>query len=152
MDGINGGALPADIHRLTARAWIGPRPEGIDYPAGWIGNSVAAMLSQTPAGVAFLVALYAIQRFSSPVRWLALAYPLAMSTALVYLGEHYVVDVVAGALVAVAVLALASRWERNRDAGEASMEWSKWVRCDGMVEWVRCDVRRRARHLGAAER
>ncbi len=110
------GRLPSEVYRLSARAWVGPRPEGVGAanPTDWAGNAVAAMPS-LHAGVAFLIALYAIQRFSSPYRWLLLLYPLAMSFALVYLGEHYVADVLGGALCAAGVLAACTRWERRRD-------------------------------------
>jgi membrane-associated phospholipid phosphatase len=39
-----------------------------------------------------------------------------MGLALVYLGEHYVVDVVAGVVYALVVHLLVSRWERARDS------------------------------------
>jgi hypothetical protein len=48
------------------------------------------------------------------VRWLLVVYPVSMSIALVYYAEHYVVDIVAGGLLAWAVLVAASRWERRQ--------------------------------------
>jgi membrane-associated phospholipid phosphatase len=115
------GRLPSVVYRLSARAWVGPRPEGVVAadPAAWAGNAVAAMPS-LHAGVAFLVAMYAVQRFGSPWRWLFLLYPLTMSIALVYLGEHYVTDVLAGAACAVLVLAASTAWERRRGRRRAS--------------------------------
>jgi membrane-associated phospholipid phosphatase len=115
------GRLPSEVYRLSARAWVGPRPDGVGGadPAAWAGNAVAAMPS-LHAAMAFLVALYAVQRFSSPWRWLFLLYPLAMSFALVYLGEHYVTDVLAGAACAALVLAASTAWERRRDRRRAA--------------------------------
>jgi membrane-associated phospholipid phosphatase len=109
------GRLPTDVLRLGSWAWIGPRPHGVGGadPSSWAGNPVAAMPS-LHAGVAFLVALYVIQRRHGRWRWAALAYPISMSVALVYLGEHYVTDIVAGALLAVAVLVGCASWERSR--------------------------------------
>ena len=109
------GRLPSEVLRLSARAWLGPRPEGVGGadPAAWAGNAVAAMPS-LHAAVAFLVAMYAVERFSSRWRWLFMLYPLTMSFALVYLGEHYVTDVLAGAACAAAVLAASTAWERSR--------------------------------------
>lgn len=109
------GRLPSEVQRLSARAWVGPRPEGVGAadPTAWAGNAVAAMPS-LHAGVAFLVAMYAVQRFRTGWRWLILLYPLAMSFSLVYLGEHYVADVLAGAACAAAVLAASTAWERWR--------------------------------------
>ena len=42
-----------------------------------------------------------------------------MSTALVYYAEHYVVDILAGALLAWFVLVGASLWERRRTRADA---------------------------------
>ena len=58
-----------------------------------MGNKSAAMPS-LHAGIAFLIVFYAIWRLSTRWRWLLLLYPIAMSTALVYFAEHYVIDVV----------------------------------------------------------
>jgi len=53
-----------------------------------------------------VVVALGLSRFG--VRWgcLGTAYALAMGFALVYLGEHYVADVVAGTVIAFAVWAL----------------------------------------------
>ena len=66
------------------------------------------------AGIAFLVAAYAIIRLRSWWRWLLVLYPVAMGVALVYYAEHYVVDVLAGWLVAVLVLVGCAWWDRVR--------------------------------------
>lgn len=110
------GRLPTTVERLGARAWVGPKPEGIAEadPSAWVGNDVAAMPS-LHTGVAVMVALYVVYRLSSPWRWLALLYPVAMGTALVYLGEHYVTDLLGGVVLAVVVLAGCGRWERWRE-------------------------------------
>ena len=63
---------------------------------------------------ASLVALYGITRLRHPARWLLLAYPALMSVTLVYTGEHYVVDVLAGYLWAGLVMVAASAWEQWR--------------------------------------
>lgn len=62
-------------------------------------NPVAAMPS-LHAGAALLVALFLWPSVSRGSRLLLAAYVLAMAAALVYTGEHYVVDVLAGWLVA----------------------------------------------------
>ena len=67
--------------------------------------------------IAFLVAVHGVQRLRSPWRWLLLAYPALMSLALVYFAEHYVVDIVAGAVLALAVVAVAGLWERQPGVG-----------------------------------
>jgi len=70
-------------------------------------NPVAAMPS-LHAGAALLVALFLWPSVSRWARWTLLAYAVAMAAVLVYTGEHYVVDVLAGWLVAALALGLAS--------------------------------------------
>jgi membrane-associated phospholipid phosphatase len=96
----------------------------LDVSTRWLeaqGNPVAAMPS-LHAGFAFLVAI-ALWPLAS--RWWLriplVLYPLAMAFALVYGGEHYVVDVLAGwACVGLAIV-LCRMWEGRaglRGAGE----------------------------------
>jgi len=101
------------VTRITGRGWdeIGLERQSIFF--GGLPNKVAAMPS-LHAGFSFLLVFYAIQRFKHPARWLLLAYPLTMSLSLVYTGEHYVVDAIAGALVALAVLVGCQVWENRR--------------------------------------
>ena len=107
------GYLATDLPRLTGRGWRDVGLDRIDLILNGVGNPVAAMPS-LHAGVTFLIAMYAVWRLRTPWRWLLVLYPLAMSTALVYYAEHYVIDIVAGALLAAAVMAGCARWERRR--------------------------------------
>lgn len=70
-------------------------------------NPVAAMPS-LHAGAALLVALFLWPSVSRWARGALLAYAVTMAAVLVYTGEHYVVDVLAGWLVAGLALGLAS--------------------------------------------
>jgi membrane-associated phospholipid phosphatase len=84
-------------------------------------NDVAAMPS-LHAAFALLFTLYLwrlVPRFVRPV--LAL-YPVAMSLALVYAGEHYVVDCIAGWIYAVAVFATVNWAFERRAARVPSLE------------------------------
>ncbi len=76
-------------------------------------NPVAAMPSVHMA-ISVIVLLMAFR-----VNWilggLALAYNAAMAFSLVYLGEHYVLDILAGVLLAVAVYTAMGLWLRRRD-------------------------------------
>ena len=78
-------------------------------------NPVAAMPSLHMA-VSVAVLLIAFR-----VTWLlgilALAYNVAMAFSLVYLGEHYVVDILAGILLTVTVYVALSLWFRLRERG-----------------------------------
>jgi membrane-associated phospholipid phosphatase len=104
-----------EVTRITSRGWSDVGLDRIDLILHGVGNPVAAMPS-LHAGISFLIAMYGVQRFHSRWRLLLLLYPLAMSTALVYFAEHYVIDVVAGAALAGLVLLAASAWERRRAA------------------------------------
>lgn len=110
----------AEVHRVTRRGWSELTVGGIDLHRQtmvmWgMGNKVAAMPS-LHAGIAFLVAFWFISRLRSPYRWLLLLYPLAMTLALTYFAEHYVVDALAGAVLAAVVMVGVARWERKRAA------------------------------------
>lgn len=102
-----------EVTRITSRGWAEIDLHRQTMVLFGMGNKSAAMPS-LHAGIAFLVVFYAIWRLRSPLRWLLLLYPLAMSTALVYFAEHYVIDAVAGALVAGAVMIGCKAWEERR--------------------------------------
>ncbi|CAB4701932.1 MAG: phosphatase PAP2 family protein [Actinobacteria bacterium] len=103
------------VVRTTGRGWSEIDLHRQTMVLHGMGNKVAAMPS-LHAGIAFLVAFYLITRLRSPARWLLLAYPVVMSTALVYYGEHYVVDALAGAVVALLVMLGCGAWERRHPA------------------------------------
>ncbi|QWF21486.1 phosphatase PAP2 family protein [Nocardioides sp. LMS-CY] len=107
------GRLGAQVTRITGRGWSDIGLDRVDLILHGVGNPVAAMPS-LHAGITFLIAGYGIQRLRSHWRWLLALYPLAMCTALVYYAEHYVIDVVAGALLAAAVLIGCQLWENSR--------------------------------------
>jgi membrane-associated phospholipid phosphatase len=107
------GVVSADIDRLASRGWYDLGEVGIHQTMSAVTNQVAAMPS-LHAGVALLVALYAMSRSRSPWRWLLLLYPLAMGFLLVYYAEHYVVDIAAGFLVAGLTMWGCAVWERWR--------------------------------------
>jgi len=77
------------------------------YGYGFEPNPLASMPS-IHLGVTVLIALVAWQG-RTLWRWLASAYAVAMGIALVASGEHYVVDVIAGAILAGAAWASARR-------------------------------------------
>ena len=80
-------------------------------------NKVAAVPS-LHAATALLIALF-FWSWTKRWRWLLVLYPLAMGFSLVYLGEHYVSDVLLGWLYAVVVFVVGNRIYdavRSRDA------------------------------------
>jgi hypothetical protein len=116
------GYLGADhmLERITSRGWGDLGLHRANVVLNGVGNPVAAMPS-LHAGTAVLVAAYGIWRLRSAWRWLLLVYPLSMCVGLVYFAEHYVIDEIVGALLALAVMAAATGWERWR-AGRARRE------------------------------
>ena len=107
------GYIDAPLVRITGRGWHDLGLGRFDLVLQGVGNPVAAMPS-LHAGITFLVAMYGIWRLRTPLRWLLVLYPIAMSTALVYYGEHYVVDVLAGGFLAAVVMVACGLWERRR--------------------------------------
>ena len=67
-------------------------------------------------GISALVAFWLISRLVTRWKWLLLLYPTAMSVALCYFGEHYVIDEIAGVAAAGLVMALWA-WRDRRDRG-----------------------------------
>lgn len=109
------GYLDDHIERISARGWaaIGMDSSGVLLGQGQaLANPVAAMPSLHSAFAMFLP-LFFLPKV--PKRWwpLLLAYPLAMTFTVVYCGEHYVVDVLAGwcyVLATMVAVDLAERW------------------------------------------
>jgi membrane-associated phospholipid phosphatase len=95
------GSLPRVWHVLPS-VWNGTAYERGEAVVG--PNPVAAMPSLHMVGAVLVaVALWRVAsgRLRPMLRVLAVTYPVTMAVALVYTGEHYVVDVVAGATLAL---------------------------------------------------
>lgn len=111
------------VSRLSARGWVylhlGDVHELLERAQRDGSNPIAAMPSLHTAFAA-LVALYLAGRMRSQWRLLLALYPAAMGFALVYLGEHYVLDIVAGVAYAMAVHWAVGRWERGREQARAA--------------------------------
>jgi membrane-associated phospholipid phosphatase len=113
------GYLPT-IQRITGRGWselhLKTVSKTLDRGAGVL-NAVAPMPS-LHAGMALLVALWFFRNRRTWIRIAALAYPVAMLTALVYFGEHFIIDGLAGWVVVLLAWFLANKWEeRNSRRG-----------------------------------
>jgi len=115
---------PVDRIGVQVLARISPSLTESGYQAS--ANDVAAMPS-VHLGLTVLASL-ALARVNPHTRWVAWAYSLAMLFTITYLGEHYVVDGVAGAAVAWGAWMGAGallpdrggETEGRRGAGEAS--------------------------------
>lgn len=105
------------VARLSARGftWLGAPQlsQTLDHALHSGGNEVAAMPS-LHVGFACLVAVFVtgkVRRRWWPLLW---CYPVLMGLSLVYLGEHYVIDLLAGLAYASAAHFAMSWWERRR--------------------------------------
>ncbi|MGA0863544.1 MAG: phosphatase PAP2 family protein [Ilumatobacteraceae bacterium] len=111
------GYLPP-VARITGRGWgeVGLDTVSRTFNRGVaVLNPVAAMPS-LHAGLALLVTLWFTRRSPTWLRAAAMLYPVSMAATLVYFGEHYLVDCLAGwAVVGIAMWASA-RWEDRRAA------------------------------------
>ena len=103
-------------------------------------NQVAAVPS-LHAAVALFIALFFWSR-TRRWRWLLVLYPLAMAFSLVYLGEHYVSDVLLGWIYAVVVFVAGNRimdwWAARRARRSATTPHP----VDGLRGDVTCRVSR----------
>src|SRR5690349_21861651 len=86
------------------------------------GNDVAAVPS-LHAAYTMLICLFLWPRVSGRWRPLLVAYPIGMGLSLIYLGEHYLIDILLGWAYAAATVYLVNwvfaRWARRREAPPA---------------------------------
>jgi membrane-associated phospholipid phosphatase len=109
--------LSEPVARLSARGWIWLHAGHVNSLLAKAqndgSNPVAAMPSLHTA-FATLVALTIGARIHSGWRYLLVLYPMAMGFTLVYCGEHYVLDLVAGVVYALVAHWLLNWWEARR--------------------------------------
>jgi membrane-associated phospholipid phosphatase len=99
MAGGSDGIPPMDrIVSHTLGSLPAAEPLGLVYTR-FSANPVAAMPS-LHAAIPVLITLALVKLYGRRA-WVALLYPLAMGFNLVYLGEHYVVDIIAGYVVGI---------------------------------------------------
>lgn len=114
------GAI-GQVERISNVGWELVHLElvGALVASGQDGSNPVAAMPSLHAGAALLVAGFLWPSVTGLWRLLLLAYALAMAVTLVYTGEHYVVDVLAGWLVAVVGVGaarLVGRLTREPDA------------------------------------
>lgn len=111
------------VIRGSSRGWLelGINHAGNLLQQGQLASNPVAAMPSLHTGFALIIALFVVRRFHSPLRWVLLAYPMLMAISLVYLGEHYVIDLVAGVLYALVVDQAVGRFERKRAAKRADV-------------------------------
>lgn len=108
-----------EVRRISDIGWSGLNLDVISrgtVSAQGVSNPVAAMPS-LHAGSSLLVTLAAWSRLGAIGRVCLSTYVVAMAAALVYTGEHYVVDVLAGWVAAGIAIALATAIAPRRHGG-----------------------------------
>ncbi|WP_024795720.1 phosphatase PAP2 family protein [Tomitella biformata] len=125
VDPHHPGAAPY-VERISTRGWDETHLTAATtaVESGQAGSNLVAAIPSLHAGLTMMVALFVwplVRR-----RWWAVwaAYPLIMGFALVYTGEHYVLDVLLGWAMAAAVIvgcAAVERWWARRGATTTSV-------------------------------
>lgn len=124
----NDGAVPY-LQRISTRGWsylhIHQAQALVDK--GQATSDIVAAVPSLHAGGIMLFTIFLWRRANRGWRALLVAYNLLMAVALVYAGEHYVSDILAGWLVAWGVSAtwdaLERRWpRRRRGSGRAALD------------------------------
>ena len=120
------GQIAGPVARLSSRGWtaIGLHSAGHALERSQTyANPVAAMPSLHGA-FALLVIAFFLPRTRRRFWALLLAYPTAMALTLIYTGEHYVIDIIAGWITVGAVYLgigrLEAAWPRRTTLGPAS--------------------------------
>lgn len=106
------------VARISALGWDHWNLEAVGRltALGQAGSNPVAAMPSLHAGAALLVALFFWPSASALWRVALLAYAVAMAVTLVYTGEHYVVDVAAGWVVAGFAAAVGALVRRRRNA------------------------------------
>jgi membrane-associated phospholipid phosphatase len=122
----------APVIRASSRGWLWLHVNhaGNLLTEGQLASNPVAAMPSLHTAFATIIALFLARRFHSRWRWLFALYPVVMGVALVYLGEHYVVDVVAGVVYALVVHLLVRRWEQARDRRRAATSGNAAVDTD----------------------
>jgi hypothetical protein len=118
---VRAGAHPW-VERLSARGW-GPLHVHVAEALLHEGQATVDLVAAMPSlhgGCTLLFVLFVWRRVSPWWRPMLVGYPLLMAFSLVYSAEHYVIDIVAGWVMAVFVHVGFSRLERRRMRARAA--------------------------------
>ncbi|HEX6660185.1 MAG TPA: phosphatase PAP2 family protein [Ilumatobacter sp.] len=107
-----------EIHRLSGRGW---RAMGFDVVSNVLkrGQEISNPFAAVPslhAAFSLLAVAFFLPGRSRRVQALMLLFPLSMAWTLVYAGEHYVIDIIAGWLYVVVVMLAWTAWENRQGA------------------------------------
>ena len=119
---VHPGARPY-VERLSGRGWVALHvPVARDMlDKGQRTVDQVAAIPSLHGGVTILLSIFAWTRVRKRWRPLLIAYPVLMTFSLVYSAEHYLVDVLAGGVLAVLV-SLAFGWFERRGMAAAPVD------------------------------
>lgn len=119
------GYLTEAVDRISTRGWaeLGLHGAYNALNTGQLASNPVAAMPSLHTAWALLVVVFFLPQLRR--RWwpLLLTYPLAMTFTLVYAGEHYIIDVLAGWVyvgLTFLVVGLAERWWRARRARQGA--------------------------------
>jgi membrane-associated phospholipid phosphatase len=112
------GALP-HVFRIAEDVYAGASAGAYDYAYAVAGTNAVAAMPSLHQAIATLIAL-ATMRIRPVVAALGWAYAVTMGLALVYTGEHYVVDLFAGVALAWGVWRMVNGSSRGAQSCEDS--------------------------------
>jgi membrane-associated phospholipid phosphatase len=104
------------IERIVGRGWrnLNLHSASALLDQGQASVNLVAAIPSLHAGMTAAVAMFLWNRVHRAWRPLLVAYPLIMAFTLVYTAEHYVIDILLGWALAVAVIVALNRYEARR--------------------------------------
>lgn len=108
------GVIPPVI-RASGRGWywLHVNHAGNLLEEGQVASNAVAAMPSLHTAYATIITIFVINAARSRWRWLMVAYPIVMGISLVYLAEHYVIDVVMGVVYAFLIDMGCRAWERR---------------------------------------
>jgi membrane-associated phospholipid phosphatase len=116
QDGANGW-----IERIVGRGWgkLNLHTASALLDQGQASVNLVAAVPSLHAGMTLAISVFLWNRVSRGWRPVLAAYVIIMAFTLVYTAEHFVIDILLGWALAVAVL-LTTRWLKGRRAGPSA--------------------------------
>jgi len=97
------------LHRISVDIWSSFGINDFNKVYSNLSPNAVAAVPSLHAAWATLLALYVTTLFKSRIRYFVWIYPLLIYIGTVYLGEHYVIDVLLGIIVAIVSFVLSPR-------------------------------------------
>ena len=109
------------IERIVGRGWgkMNLHSATVLLDQGQASVNLVAAIPSLHAGMTAAVAMFLWNRVHRGWRPLLVAYPLIMAFTLVYTAEHYVIDILLGWVLAVAVIVALNRYQARRQRAAA---------------------------------